>query len=267
MCFTAFSVVPCTWFPCRVKSPASEMTNLSCPAAACAVRRASVVPLGLGAAGHSQPLPGLGQPSPQSLCNAEGPGLVQASNKPPEEMVGLQKVMSGTSRRSRSHPPALVGLLYLWEYWHQKHQSRIFSLLFPHRRGFGVYFPSRFFFPLGYTFLPSLPEEVLRQWFAQGSLTKAQLLSSSFRNSCVSWYQPQGNGGPRADICRSLCCAGSSFNAEWGNAVGRNRFNGIVMLLLLGHRAGVTAREKSVYSFIFPWRGKFCPQCCEISRT
>lgn len=34
--------------------------------------------------------------------------------------------------------------------------------------------------------------------------------------------------------------------------MGRKRFNGIVMLLLLGQGAGGTVREKSVYSFIFP---------------
>lgn len=43
--------------------------------------------------------------------------------------------------------------------------------------------------------------------------------------------------------------------------MGRKRFNTVAMLLLLGQRVGVTARKESVYSFIFPQRGK-CPQCC-----
>lgn len=34
--------------------------------------------------------------------------------------------------------------------------------------------------------------------------------------------------------------------------MGRKRFNGIVKLLLLGQGVGVAAREKSIYSFIFP---------------
>lgn len=34
--------------------------------------------------------------------------------------------------------------------------------------------------------------------------------------------------------------------------MGKKRFNGIVMLLLLGRGVGVAVRVKSVYSFIFP---------------
>lgn len=99
---------------------------------------------------------------------------------------------------------------------------------------------------------PPLQQEMPHQWFALGLLPRAQLLGRLRKEMGPLMSGPRKQR-PRADICsRSLCCTSSSFNAERGKAVGRKRLNGTVMLLLLGQGVGVTIREKSAYSLIFP---------------